>query len=98
MKRGIPRKKKHELKTRKGGSCKDKSMKGFHKRMTISTGGKIAIKKIFWRIQRRLLMAHGENHFEIKRAQVFICLDILFPLSSFLIFTPPCMFEPYFFF
>ena len=34
-KKGIPRKKKHELKIRKGGSCKDKSMKGFHRRMTI---------------------------------------------------------------
>ena len=30
-----------------------------------------------------------------KRAHVFICLDILFPLSSFFIFTLPCMFELY---
>ena len=41
MKKGIPRKEKHELKTRKGGSCKDKSMKGFHKRMMILTGAKL---------------------------------------------------------
>ena len=28
MKKGIPRKEKHGLKTRKGGPCKDKSIKG----------------------------------------------------------------------
>ena len=40
-KKGILRKNEHELKTRKGGPCKDKSMKGFHKRMTILTRAKL---------------------------------------------------------
>ena len=46
-KRGIPRKEKHELKTRKGGLCKDKSMKGFHRRMAISTRAKLQSRGYF---------------------------------------------------
>ena len=45
MKKGIPRKEKHELKTRKGGSCEGKSMKGFHRRMTISTRTKLQSRR-----------------------------------------------------
>ena len=47
MKKGIPRKEKHELKTRKGGSCKDKLMKGFHRGMAISTGAKLQSRGLF---------------------------------------------------
>ena len=46
-KNGILRKKKHELKTRKGGSCKDKSMKGFHRRITILIGAKLQSRGYF---------------------------------------------------
>ena len=81
--KGIPRKEKHELKTRRGGSCKDKSMKGFRRRMTISTGGKAAIKRIFQRIQRRLLKAHCENHLKINLIKEPMCSFVWIFCSHF---------------
>ena len=60
--------------------------------------GKIAIKKIFRRIQRRLLMAHCENHLEINLIREPRCSLVWIYCShfhNFLIFTPPCMLEPY---
>ena len=96
-KKGIPRKEKHELKTRKGGSCKDKSTKNFHKRIAISTGAKLQSRGYFGEfkdVTKGSWRKSSWDQFD-KRAHVFICLDLLFPLSSFLIFTPSCMFEPY---
>ena len=95
--KSIPRKEKHGLKTRKGGSCEDRSMKGFHRGMAISTGAKLQSRGYFGEFEdvtKSSLWKSSWDQFD-KRAQMFICLDILFPLSFFLIFTPPCMFEPY---
>ena len=127
MKKGIPRKVKHELKNPKGRFVqRDKSMKGFHRRMTISNEKRASQEKrsMSWKPKRAVRakinqwrVSTEEWQFQLgqscnqkdipensktftngslwksswdqfdKRAQVFICLDILFPLSSFLIFT-----------
>ena len=97
MKKSIPRKEKHELKPERAVRAKINQWRVSTKKWWFRLGqsrNQDDISENSKSLTNGSLWKSSWDQFD-KRAHVFICLDILFPFSSFLIFTSPCMFEPY---